>query len=171
MNQGGSTQLIPPDALRPPSTGPFHLLSMFLTPHIHLSNIPTRSALSPPPIIISTTPISLADCQTMQSCALEQNVDPQVDSKGSRRRRHKCPECGRRSLVLLHRRPIDHMISRVVPVRRYGCSDPECRWEGSLPSSKGRERLPMLWKTLLWGPVILVLMGSFLLSMLYLLRD
>lgn len=52
----------------------------------------------------------------------------------------RCPKCGS-SLHRVHRTPIDRAISRLfVPVHRYLCSKPECRWRGlRVDSSK---RLP-----------------------------
>lgn len=54
----------------------------------------------------------------------------------------QCPKCGR-DIHRIHRTRLDHVISVFVPVRRYRCTDRECRWQGlrvtapkSLPVSK-----------------------------------
>ena len=40
-----------------------------------------------------------------------------------------CPGCGGR-LHRVHRRPIDRLVNVIVPVVRYRCRNPECRWRG-----------------------------------------
>ncbi|MCX7706668.1 MAG: hypothetical protein N2204_01495 [Anaerolineae bacterium] len=56
----------------------------------------------------------------------------------------KCPRCGG-DLHRVHRTTADHLISVVVPVRRYRCGNRDCRWHGrrvvaseSLAPSKAR---------------------------------
>lgn len=46
---------------------------------------------------------------------------------------HTCPHC-HGPVYRIHRRPIDRLISLVVPIRRYRCDDPrlDCKWEGNL---------------------------------------
>jgi len=43
-----------------------------------------------------------------------------------------CPRCGA-SLIRVHRRPVDRLVSLFKPMRRYRCSGPECEWTGNLP--------------------------------------
>jgi hypothetical protein len=40
-----------------------------------------------------------------------------------------CPRCGG-TLHRVHRRGLDHALNAMVPVRRYRCGNPECRWHG-----------------------------------------
>lgn len=56
----------------------------------------------------------------------------------------KCPQCGG-DIHRIHRTTADHLISVVVPVRRYRCGNRDCRWQGrrvvapgSLKPSKAR---------------------------------
>lgn len=56
----------------------------------------------------------------------------------------KCPQCGA-DIHRIHRTPADHLISAIVPVRRYRCGNRDCRWRGrrvvapqSLTPSKAR---------------------------------
>jgi predicted RNA-binding Zn-ribbon protein involved in translation (DUF1610 family) len=44
-----------------------------------------------------------------------------------KRKRLACPECGE-VLHRIHRRPLERVISVVLPLRRYGC--PHCGWSG-----------------------------------------
>jgi hypothetical protein len=41
----------------------------------------------------------------------------------------KCPRCGS-ELHRIHRRPRDRWLGAVVPVARYQCTSPDCRWRG-----------------------------------------
>jgi len=41
----------------------------------------------------------------------------------------KCPRCGS-GLHRVHRRWYDRLLDLYVPVRRYQCEDPDCRWRG-----------------------------------------
>lgn len=41
----------------------------------------------------------------------------------------QCPRCGGR-LRRVHRRRVDRLLSRYVPVSRYRCASGECQWEG-----------------------------------------
>ena len=43
--------------------------------------------------------------------------------------RIECPECGG-EIHRVHRRTRDYLISLFMPVRRYSCSNSECRWRG-----------------------------------------
>lgn len=47
----------------------------------------------------------------------------------SRREEVKCPVCGN-TLQRCRRRHRDYLINLLVPVRRYRCNSPECRWAG-----------------------------------------
>lgn len=40
-----------------------------------------------------------------------------------------CPRCGG-VLHRVHRHRLDHMVDKVVPVRRYRCGDDACKWQG-----------------------------------------
>ena len=40
-----------------------------------------------------------------------------------------CPECGS-PLHRVHRHTRDRLITWIVPLRRYRCVDPDCRWTG-----------------------------------------
>ncbi len=44
-----------------------------------------------------------------------------------------CPHCASRALRI-PRRLRDRLFSFIVPLRRYRCESPECRWEGNLPA-------------------------------------
>jgi hypothetical protein len=100
---------------------------------------------------------------------VEANSGEQARRKRSRRY-HKCPECDRRTLVVIHRRSIDRMTSWFFPVRRYRCRNPECRWEGNLPSSEGKRRTLSFWQMLLWGTVSALLLFGFWRSLSVLMR-
>ncbi len=41
----------------------------------------------------------------------------------------QCPRC-QNDLSRIHRHCLDHLISLLVPVRRYRCNYPTCRWVG-----------------------------------------
>ena len=41
----------------------------------------------------------------------------------------RCPRCGS-DVHRVHRRWHDHLLDLYVPVRRYQCTDPNCRWRG-----------------------------------------
>ena len=43
-----------------------------------------------------------------------------------------CPKCDCRAFRIT-RRFIDRVVSVVLPVRRYQCESPDCRWEGNIP--------------------------------------
>jgi hypothetical protein len=43
-----------------------------------------------------------------------------------------CPQCGA-TLMRIHRRPIDRVVSLFKPLRRYRCTRLECEWTGNLP--------------------------------------
>lgn len=47
-----------------------------------------------------------------------------------------CPQCGG-ALELIHRQPIDRLVSFFSPVHRYRCIEPACGWEGLLGGSLG----------------------------------
>jgi hypothetical protein len=53
----------------------------------------------------------------------------------------RCPRCGG-EVHRVHRRTADRIISWIVPVRRYRCSNRECRWEGRRVSTAGRGHRP-----------------------------
>jgi len=97
------------------------------------------------------------------------NTEEPAHRKRSRRY-HKCPECDRRTLALIHRRPVDKMTSWFFPVRRYRCRNPECSWEGNLPSSEGKKKILTFWQMLLWGSVSVLLLSGFWLSLSYLMK-
>ena len=40
-----------------------------------------------------------------------------------------CPKCGA-TIHRVHRNFVDRLINGIVPVRRYGCSNADCRWVG-----------------------------------------
>jgi hypothetical protein len=42
---------------------------------------------------------------------------------------HECPRCGS-ELRRIHRNSMDLLLDLYVPVRRYKCSDHDCRWQG-----------------------------------------
>ena len=42
-----------------------------------------------------------------------------------------CPECGG-ELIQIRRRPIDRLLSAIVPVSRFRCSTMQCGYEGNL---------------------------------------
>lgn len=105
----------------------------------------------------------------MQDSELKLNPEPQ--SRRKRSRRHTCPACGNRSLAVIHRRPVDRMISRFFLLRRYRCSYSECDWEGVLPSSEGKKRLQKFWQRLLWTAIAFVSFGVFSVALWYLLKE
>jgi hypothetical protein len=100
---------------------------------------------------------------------VEGNGEGRAHRKRSRRY-HKCPECDHRTLALIHRRPVDKMMSWFFPIRRYRCRNPECRWEGNLPNSQGRKKILTFWQMLLWGSVSVLLLTGFWLSLSYLMK-
>jgi hypothetical protein len=54
----------------------------------------------------------------------------------------QCPRCGG-AIHRIHRRTVDHLLSVIVPVRRYHCANRECGWTGvkvSTHSHRGRSR-------------------------------
>jgi hypothetical protein len=103
----------------------------------------------------------------MQNSYLDRKTESQVHRRRTRHS-HLCPSCGRRTLAVIHRRPGDRLISRFQPVRRYLCRNKDCRWEGILPSSKGKKELQRFWHSvLLWGTIIL-LAGA---ALFYLVRE
>ena len=105
----------------------------------------------------------------LETGMLEGNGEGPAHRKRSRRY-HKCPECDRRTLALIHRRAVDKMTSWFFPVRRYRCRNPECRWEGNLPSSEGRKKVLTFWQMLLWGSVSVLLLTGFWFSLSYLMK-
>src|SRR5215813_3375353 len=48
-----------------------------------------------------------------------------------------CPRC-HGPAQRIPRRPIDRLLSRVFPRRRYRCESPACGWQGNLPIENGR---------------------------------
>lgn len=51
----------------------------------------------------------------------------------------KCPRCGS-GMHRVHRRWHDRLVDLYVPVRRYQCEDPDCRWRGLRVKPLGRDR-------------------------------
>jgi hypothetical protein len=47
----------------------------------------------------------------------------------------KCPRCNG-SITRTHRHSLDHLISILVPIRRYKCNDQSCGWRGIRVSRK-----------------------------------
>jgi hypothetical protein len=42
-----------------------------------------------------------------------------------------CPKCGGPA-CRVPRRPVDRLMSLILPQHRYKCESPDCRWEGNL---------------------------------------
>lgn len=64
-----------------------------------------------------------------------ENASLPSDKLSKHRTRQACPRCGH-SIHRSHRRPLDRVVSLVVPLQRFRCS--ECGWSGVRTSSGGR---------------------------------
>jgi hypothetical protein len=108
--------------------------------------------------------------QTMPDSDFAQSTEEQAHRRRTKRS-HTCPACGGRSLAVIHRRPIDHLVSRFYPIRRYRCRNRDCRWEGNLPSSKGRKEVRRFWQGLfVWGMGVVLAGAAFFLALWYVLQ-
>lgn len=47
-----------------------------------------------------------------------------------------CPRCSNPA-VRIHRRRIDHIVNRLIPIRRYRCESMVCKWEGNVRFIEG----------------------------------
>ena len=50
-----------------------------------------------------------------------------------------CPICGEQSLIKIHRRLIDRLLSLFVELQRYRCNAFNCQWKGNLSNQRIRK--------------------------------